>query len=109
MLLSIKLKANGYDVVVTSDCASIVQRASCERPDAILLDLGLPPTDGYAVMEMLQKSRELSQIPVVVVSGRERRYNYQKVIRSGASDFLQKPVETHELLEALKQVLMATT
>jgi DNA-binding response OmpR family regulator len=91
----------------TSDCGSVVEKASAERPDAILLDLGLPAMDGYAVLKLLQESEAVSQIPVVVVSGRERRFNYQKVIRSGAIDFLQKPVEIQDLLEVLREVLPA--
>ena len=107
MVLAIKLKAHGYDVIATSDCASIIETAGRERPDAILLDLGFPMTDGYAVLKLLQESEALSHIPVVVISGRERRSNYQKAIRSGACEFLQKPVETHELLEVLRGILVS--
>jgi CheY-like chemotaxis protein len=107
MVLTIKLKAHGYDVVAISDCASVVDKVTGERPDAILLDLGLPTTDGYAVLKLLRESQHLSQIPVVIVSGRERRFNRDKAIRSGASAFLQKPVETEELLDLLRQLLAA--
>jgi DNA-binding response OmpR family regulator len=105
--LSIKLKAHNYEVVWAGDGVTAMTVATREKPDAILLDLGLPGGDGFVVLKRLRSLGSTIGIPVIVVSAREPVANRAMAIEAGASAFLQKPVKTDELLVALKNALMA--
>lgn len=59
----------------------------------VLLDLMMPGMDGFAVLEKMQQSNELKSIPVLIVSGDESREACLKAVRSGATDFIPKPVD----------------
>ena len=103
--MEIRLKANGYHVVLASDGAGSLVAAEKHRPDLILLDLGLPAGDGYHVMKELQKSSKMNLIPVIVLSARESKPNRDWSIQGGAYRFLQKPVETADVLLAIGHAL----
>jgi two-component system, OmpR family, KDP operon response regulator KdpE len=72
------------------------------RPDVILLDLGLPDMDG---VEVIQRIREWSQVPIIVISVREREDDKVKALDAGADDYLTKPFGTGELLARIKVAL----
>jgi DNA-binding response OmpR family regulator len=105
MALAIKLKANGYEVVSASDGACAISIARNEKPDVILLDLGLPAGDGFVVLERLKKLQFSFFIPVIVVSARDPNANRGRALEAGAAAYLQKPVNTDELLRALQLAL----
>jgi two-component system KDP operon response regulator KdpE len=96
--LRIRLSANHYDVLFASDGVTAIAEARKHMPDLILLDLGLPAGDGYAVLERLGTNDILSPIPVIVVSGRDRHSSRDRALKAGARAFLQKPVDNAELL-----------
>jgi DNA-binding response OmpR family regulator len=103
--MHIRLRANSYDTCFASDALSSVTEARKQRPDLIILDLGLPGDDGYVVMERLKGQAVLSQIPIIVVSARDARGNHDRVIAAGAQVYLQKPVINAELLAIIRQTL----
>ena len=103
--LSIRLKANGYNVVFASDGISAISTAREQEPDAIILDLGLPGGDGFSVMERLGAILPLSDIPIIVLTAREISGNREKALNAGAQAFLQKPVENEVLLETIRNLL----
>ena len=105
LALQIRLKANDFEVSQAADavtCFSCVQR---QRPDLILLDLGLPGGDGYVVMQRLKRNLIHSDIPVIVLSARDREANEERSLVSGAEAFLQKPVENEVLLSTIREAL----
>jgi DNA-binding response OmpR family regulator len=103
--LHVRLKANNYHVIFAVDGVSSIAEARKHMPDLIILDLGLPAGDGFAVLEMLKANDKLSLIPVIVVSARDRNANRGRALKAGARAFLQKPVDNGHLLLAIGQVL----
>jgi CheY-like chemotaxis protein len=103
--LQMRLKANGYDVHCAEDGIGAISEARKHIPDLIVLDLGIPSGDGFVVLNTLKTSIELSSIPVIVLSGRDRKANEQRVLNAGAKVFLQKPVQSHEFLGAIRHAL----
>jgi DNA-binding response OmpR family regulator len=103
--LQIRLKASGYDVHCAEDGIEAVSEARKHVPDLIVLDLCLPAWDGFVVMDMLKTNLTLSSIPVIVLSGRDRRASQDRVLKAGARAFLQKPVQTNEFLAVIRQTL----
>jgi DNA-binding response OmpR family regulator len=103
-----KLKASHYDTLYAPDAVASISQARQHRPDLILLDLGLPAGDGFVVMDRLKQFPELSLIPVIVLSGRDRAANETRALRAGAAAFLQKPVSGEALLSAIGRCLSRT-
>jgi DNA-binding response OmpR family regulator len=103
--LQLRLKASGYNVHCAEDGIGAISEARKNTPDLIVLDLGLPAGDGFVVLDMLKTNLHLSSIPVIVLSGRDRRANQERVLNAGARAFLQKPVQTNEFLSVIRQTL----
>jgi DNA-binding response OmpR family regulator len=103
--LTLRLRANGYDVLTAGDALSATAAIVKQEPSAVILDLGLPCGDGFVVMERLQKKGRLTQVPVIVVTGQEKTDNMSRALQAGASAFFQKPVEDGQLLLALWKAL----
>ena len=76
-----------------------------QKPDIVILDLGLPAGDGFSVLERLKVNESLSSIPVIVLSGRDRVGNWDRALKAGAKTFLQKPVANDKLLAVIRLVL----
>jgi DNA-binding response OmpR family regulator len=106
--MQVRLKANHYDTFFAVDGLSSMVEARKHEPDLIILDLGLPAGDGFVVMERFKTIPALAVIPIIVVSARDARANKGRAIKAGATAFLQKPVDTAELLAVIRQALGET-
>jgi two-component system KDP operon response regulator KdpE len=98
-LLKISLEAGGYRVYEAATGADGLAEAAQRRPDIVVLDLGLPDMDGVTVLKRL---REWSNVPVVVLSVRDRENDKIAALDNGADDYLTKPFSTGELLARLR-------
>ena len=105
--MHLRLRANQYDIVSARDGYSALALAQKERPDLILLDLGLPAGDGFTVLKHLQQFPALAPIPVIVLSARDREVNEARSLEAGAAAFFQKPADNEELLGAMRACLDA--
>ncbi|MDQ1423257.1 MAG: hypothetical protein QOD72_755, partial [Acidimicrobiaceae bacterium] len=94
-----RLRSWGYDVVFASDGMTAVSVARTEHPDLVLLDLGLPAGDGFVVLERYAKLPALCTIPVIVLTGRDRRTCELTARRLGVAGFLTKPNDNDVLLD----------
>jgi DNA-binding response OmpR family regulator len=103
--LNLRLRANHYDTAYACDGFSAVAMAMKEKPDMIILDIGLPAGDGFVVLERLRQSASLSNIPVIVLTARDPQSNRERVLKLGATAFLQKPADNAELLGTIRAVL----
>jgi DNA-binding response OmpR family regulator len=106
--MKIRLRANHYDAVQASDGHSAIAMAQKEQPSLIILDLGLPAGDGFAVLKRLQDAGTLSRIPVIVLTGRGPQFNEQQAMQAGAAAFFQKPADDRELLEVIRTIVPNT-
>jgi two-component system, OmpR family, KDP operon response regulator KdpE len=96
------LEAAGYEVERAETAAEGLRLAAGRAPDAVLLDLGLPDMDGQ---EVLQRLRAFSEVPVLVLSAREREAEKITALDGGADDYLEKPFGVGELLARLRACL----
>jgi len=103
--LGVRLRANGYEVLSAEDAVSATATLVKERPDLVILDLGLPAGDGFVVMERLRKNDRLASTPVIVLTGREVAGNRDRAMQAGAAAFFQKPVDDAKLLFAIRKAL----
>jgi two-component system KDP operon response regulator KdpE len=100
--LRINLTARGYQVSTAMDGAAGLAAASRERPDGIILDLGLPDMDGTDVINGI---RGWSRTPVIVLSAREQEQQKVAALDAGADDYVTKPFGMDELLARLRAAL----
>jgi len=100
--LEARLAANGYIVARAADAASALTVVNRERPDLILLDLGLPAGDGFLVLERLRKIEAFAAIPVLVITSRSDAETRKRVEAMGVAPLLSKPVDTEVLLGAIR-------
>lgn len=104
--LAVRLRRGGnFRVVTAEDAVGVLPTAQREKPDLVLLDLGLPGGDGFLVMERLRNLPATAGLPVIVVSARDPHASRDRALRGGAHAYFQKPVDSHELLAAITQAL----
>jgi two-component system KDP operon response regulator KdpE len=101
-LLHTSLAAEGYEVIEAETGAQALAMAAREKPDAVLLDLGLPDQDG---LDVLRQLREWSKVPVLVVTVRADETEKIAAFDSGADDYVTKPFGMGELLARLRTAL----
>lgn len=95
------LGAAGYDVVTAASAAEAIRLSATQSPDAILLDLGLPDKDGK---EVIREVRAFSQVPIIVLSARDREIEKVNALDLGADDYVNKPFGIGELLARIRAV-----
>ncbi len=100
--LAINLRARRYEVVTAHDGAAALAAASRQPPDAVVLDLGLPDTDGVTVVRGL---RGWSSVPILVLSARDGQPDKVGALDAGADDYITKPFGMDELLARLRAAL----
>ena len=100
-LLLKQVQDRGLDGVIAMRGDTGLQKAIELRPDAILLDVGLPVMDGWELMKKLKADPELAGIPVHIMTGND---NKQLGMELGAADFLTKPITTQALSQTLSQI-----
>ena len=104
-LIRSNLAVRGFETVVSTDGARVLQILETEQPDLILLDLMLPSVDGF---ELCKQVRERSSVGVVVVSARGGDHDKVAALNLGADDYLTKPFSIDELLARIMATLRRT-
>src|SRR5215208_6964272 len=100
--LRITLNSQDYAVIEAQTGEDGIRLAATQRPDLVILDLGLPDLDG---VEVTKRLREWSAVPILVVSARGKEQDKVVALDAGADDYLTKPFGVAELLARLRVVL----
>ncbi|REE66688.1 two-component system KDP operon response regulator KdpE [Paenibacillus taihuensis] len=101
-LLRVTLQAHHFEVHEAANGGTGIYQASIVHPDLIVLDLGLPDMSG---MEVLQRVREWSRVPIIVLTAKEREDDKIAALDSGADDYVTKPFGMGELLARIRVAL----
>jgi two-component system KDP operon response regulator KdpE len=96
------LVANDYEVLRSDTGAGALKRIASDAPDVVVLDLGLPDIDGK---EVISRVRQWSDVPIVVLSARDREAEKIAALDAGADDFVNKPFGVGELMARLRTAL----
>lgn len=104
-MLKAALEGYGYDIGEAASGHEGLSQTSIFHPDVVILDLGLPDLDG---IEVIQRLREWTQIPIIVLSVREHEDDKIKALDVGADDYVTKPFSMGELLARLRAALRRT-
>lgn len=101
-LLNLTLTGAGYHVRECENGQLGLSETALKRPDAIILDLGLPDING---LEVLKQLREWTQVPILILTAWDREDEKVDALDAGADDYLTKPFSGRELLARLRVML----
>jgi two-component system cell cycle response regulator DivK len=103
--LLVQLLESSYRLVLAEDGQIALQKASAAKPDLVLMDLSLPRMDGWEATRRLKSDRELSAIPVIVLSAHAMEGDEERARQAGCDGFLTKPIDETLLFETLAKHL----
>ncbi|HEY5326374.1 MAG TPA: response regulator [Mucilaginibacter sp.] len=99
------LELAGYKVYAANNGKTGVDLAIKNKPDIVLCDIMMPELDGYGVLYMLNKYPETSAVPFIFLTAKAERIDLRKGMEMGADDYLTKPFDDMELLNAIESRL----
>ena len=104
-MLSRRLTRKGYEISLAEDGAMGLESMSTDRPDLVLMDMGLPVKDGWTAIAEAKADPELASIPIIALTAHALEADRQRALEAGADDFDTKPVELAGLLEKMEALL----
>lgn len=102
------LELANYKVITAENGKIGVTLAMSELPDLIICDIMMPVLDGYGVLHLLSKNDELAKIPFIFMTAKSERSDFRKGMEMGADDYITKPFDDIELLNAIEARLKKT-
>lgn len=102
---AILLEESGYGVLQAGTGGEAAGLAERERPDLILMDLGLPDMSGLEVTRRLKQQPATQRIPIVALTGRTLEADVEACLAAGCDGYLTKPIDSHQLLERIQGFL----
>ena len=103
--LIVQLLEDDYNVLQAVDGADGVRKAEQEKPDLILMDLGMPVMDGWEATRKIKANGNLAHIPVIAVTSHAMVGDEIQAREAGCDDYLPKPIDETELLRKIKKFL----
>lgn len=101
-IFSTILEYEGFRVVEAEDGQQAMMRAEDDRPDIVVLDLGLPGMDGFEVLRRMGADVHLKDVPILVVTAHVGEETKQRALALGARRFLTKPIPPRDLVDAVR-------
>jgi CheY-like chemotaxis protein len=96
------LELAGYKTLTAENGKRGVEVATKEKPDVIVCDIMMPELDGYGVLHLLRKNQDTQNIPFIFLTAKTERSDFRKGMEMGADDYVTKPFEDIELLNAIE-------
>jgi len=104
-LLRELLEARGYAVLEACDGQQALHMIEQTQPDILLLDIGMPVLDGFAVVRKIRENPRLATLPVLAITAYAMQGDQEKIMKSGFNGYLSKPVNARSLAEELERLL----
>ena len=104
-LFSQALMMNKYEVVTLNDSSRVLEVASREQPDLVILDLMMPDPDGFKVCRSLRSDPNLRRLPIIIVTALTDIDSKLVAIGAGANDYLVKPFHLDTLFDSVDKLL----
>lgn len=104
-LLGVLLSREGYDVRIAADGQAAFAAMEEDAPDLVLLDVMLPDTTGFAILEWIRKHDKLAHLPAIMVTAQVGEEDVMRGLRAGADGYIFKPFRPEPLLQCIRNVL----
>lgn len=99
------LEARGYTVVEACDGPEALRMIEQAQPDLLLLDIGMPVLDGFAVVRAIRENPLVAALPVLAVTAYAMQGDRERILSSGFDGYLPKPINARSLAEELERLL----
>lgn len=104
-MLKLRIESEGYEFMSAQDGEEMLKVMKVKRPDVVLLDIMLPKLDGYSALREMRKEEDFKDIPVIVLTAKEKKKVGDLFTLERVAFFVEKPFETKELLEKIRSLL----
>lgn len=108
-MVGLMLERGGHTVTLISDPFKGLEQLKADRPDLLVLDVMMPNLSGHEITRQVRATKGLEDLPILMLTARSQEIDRQTAIRSGASDYLSKPVTSQELIEQVDGLLAKRT
>ena len=107
ILITRRLGQSGYQVLTAENAAQGIEVARAEKPDLILMDMGLPDVDGWSATRRFKSDARLEHIPIIALTAHVMHGDREKAIAAGCDDYDTKPFHFARLLSKIEGLLVA--
>ena len=104
-MLSRRLERKGYEIEIAVDGEEGLSMMRNNKPDLVLMDMGLPVLDGWEATTQAKADEELKSIPIIALTAHALESDRQKALDCGADDFDTKPIDLKRLLSKIDALL----
>jgi CheY-like chemotaxis protein len=101
------LERAGYDVFLAVNGRDGVDAAHAQKPDFILMDLGLPEMDGWIAIEKLKADEETKTIPLYALTAHTLPNDRKRALQAGCDGYVAKPIQMKDFLDVVEEALLA--
>ena len=105
VLLTRRLKPRGHEILTAADAESGLALAGVEKPDLILMDVGLPGMDGWTAARQARGNPATKQIPIIALTAHAMQGDRERAIESGCNEYEPKPIDFARLFEKIDALL----
>jgi CheY-like chemotaxis protein len=105
MILKDSLEFSGFQVTTAYDGLDAMEQVALERPDLIVLDIGMPKLDGWEVCRRLKSDEKTKSIPIIILTAYAQTSDQRKGAQLGADRFITKPCDLTYLVEEINTLL----
>ena len=99
------LEERGFHVSAVSNGREALACLAARTPDVVITDIMMPEMDGYETMQVIRRKSALRRLPIIALTAKAMKGDREKCLEAGASEYLAKPVNTEQLLSALRMRL----
>ena len=105
VLLTRRLRPCGHEILTAEDAETGLQLAKAEKPDLILMDVGLPGMDGWEATRQLKADPETAKIPVIALTAHAMQGDREKSVAAGCDEYETKPIDFPRLIAKVEALL----
>lgn len=106
--MSFILEVAGFDVVSAADGVEALALMKRQTPDLVLSDIDMPNLNGYELLRQMRTDKKLTAVPCILMSGNDDYDHLMTALELGAADYLPKPFDAYELIDAIHMALTDT-
>ena len=103
------LRQEGFEPLTADGGPACMEQLAANRPDLIIMDVMMPGTDGFELCKTIKRESRFANIPIILLSARNRDLDKERGLSLGAADFLAKPYSPSELLDRVREILSENT
>jgi pilus assembly protein CpaE len=108
-MVGLMLERGGHTITLINDPIRGLEQVKADKPDLLVLDVMMPNLSGHEITRQLRSTKGLENLPILILTARSQEVDKMTALKSGASDYLSKPVTSQELIEQVDALLSSKT